>query len=413
MDKELSFYLAKGTYINYSLGCEDGRAEGSTKLKADPAIPIPEGTENKLQWLYANGKLTKHTKNMMDQLRLTVNKHLQECQAGNKPVYASDIDNIVAREMRKKQSIKRSSKLIDMFTRYYEAVDKDEIINERENKPYGRSSKILRLAVKDELAKCSIAGNDISRVNADDIATFKKHLIKQGHTQNTIAAYNNMLLTFFAYTFNKWHKNPLHTEKGLRAKAEDIDHAIYYTMDEIALLYNMKLPRRLVQPRDIFVYGCLTCLRHVDLSHPERQNIQDGYLVLNTQKTGESVTIPLHPIAKEILAKYKGHIPVIVRQSLSTSIRKVCKMAGFDNLCLFVRTEGGVVKRQFIERYNMTSTHTMRRSFATNAILAGVPETWIMRIGGWRSHSSFKKYMRMSNMDIAKQAAKLPFFGGG
>jgi integrase len=72
-----------------------------------------------------------------------------------------------------------------------------------------------------------------------------------------------------------------------------------------------------------------------------------------------------------------------------------------------VRTKEGVT---YIEKYNLITTHTARRSGATNMFLAGIPAQSIMKITGHTTESSFMKYLRISKDANATLIANNPFF---
>jgi integrase len=55
-------------------------------------------------------------------------------------------------------------------------------------------------------------------------------------------------------------------------------------------------------------------------------------------------------------------------------------------------------------------THTARRSFATNAYLAGIPMRDIRQITGHRTADSFLKYIRVTKIETAEKLKDHSFF---
>ena len=61
-------------------------------------------------------------------------------------------------------------------------------------------------------------------------------------------------------------------------------------------------------------------------------------------------------------------------------------------------------------KYDLVTSHTARRSFATNAFLADVPVLAIMKITGHKTETSFMKYIKMSSKDNAMKLQSHRFF---
>lgn len=66
----------------------------------------------------------------------------------------------------------------------------------------------------------------------------------------------------------------------------------------------------------------------------------------------------------------------------------------------------------YIEKCDAISTHTARRSFATNAYKAGVPTIAIMKVTGHKKESNFMKYIKVSAEENAEMLKSQPFFIG-
>jgi integrase len=63
-----------------------------------------------------------------------------------------------------------------------------------------------------------------------------------------------------------------------------------------------------------------------------------------------------------------------------------------------------------VEKYNLISTHTARRSFATNLFLADVPPISIMKITGHKTERAFLSYIRMTSEQNADKLLDHSFF---
>lgn len=128
----------------------------------------------------------------------------------------------------------------------------------------------------------------------------------------------------------------------------------------------------------------------------------DGELFIKmiTQKTKEEVIIPCNPIVLSMFKKYEQNankLPkTISSQKFNDYIKDACKDAGFTG-------KGRLSSSPDKELWECVSSHTARRSFATNLYLDGFPSHEIMKITGHRSESSFKKYIKVDKLQTAKR----------
>jgi site-specific recombinase XerD len=75
---------------------------------------------------------------------------------------------------------------------------------------------------------------------------------------------------------------------------------------------------------------------------------------------------------------------------------------------LIERTEFVNGKRNvtFIKKYELITTHTARRSFATNLFKQGFPSLSIMKITGHKTETAFIKYVKVTTEQSADLLAK-------
>lgn len=132
---------------------------------------------------------------------------------------------------------------------------------------------------------------------------------------------------------------------------------------------------------------------------------------IRTQKTGERVSIPLHKTVRSILAKYNNRLPkAYTNQVMNRYIKDVGSLAGLKEEIETTITRAGKLERIPIKKFDLVSTHTARRSFATNLYLADVPTISIMKITGHKSERSFLQYIRVTQEQNADKLLSHPFF---
>ncbi|MBR2478103.1 MAG: site-specific integrase [Bacteroidales bacterium] len=187
---------------------------------------------------------------------------------------------------------------------------------------------------------------------------------------------------------------------------EDVEN-IYLNMEELDRIYHLPLIGMAAKARDLFLLGCYTAMRFSDYSRLTHWDIDGDFLKKRTQKTGAVVTVPVHPRVREIIQKYNG-APKISQTLLNRYIKSVCQQAGIDEK-IAVDTENGTV---YYRKWEMVTSHTARRSGATNMFLAGIPTISIMRITGHTTEKVFLNYIKITNEENARRVADNPFFKG-
>lgn len=193
-------------------------------------------------------------------------------------------------------------------------------------------------------------------------------------------------------------------------KPKDIDNAPYLNFEEIDRIMKVDLRGYLDNARDWLVIGCETGLRVSDLLNLNSSRIQDEeYIKIVTTKTRETVVIPISKRVKEILLKNNGFPRKISSQKFNEYIKKVCLKAEItqvikgEKLTDFKLSDGSIIKRKIggeFPKYKLISSHTCRRSFATNWYKTGtIPNHVIMAITGHKTESVFMNYIKMTNQE--------------
>lgn len=164
------------------------------------------------------------------------------------------------------------------------------------------------------------------------------------------------------------------------------------------------------QVRDVFIFSCATGLRYSDLRQLSRDHIKGDEIDLRAVKTGNKTHIPLSPDALIILKKYAHRpvpLPVISNQKSNEALEKICKLAGINSPVEIVRKFGNERIAKVYPKYELVHMHCGRKTFATRMIALGMRAEIVMKIGGWKSWASFKRYMHLSDETIKAEMKAL------
>lgn len=193
--------------------------------------------------------------------------------------------------------------------------------------------------------------------------------------------------------------------KKFKIKSEPFK-SVYLNEYELMELYKLDLSnnKKLENVRDLFLIGCWTGLRFSDLSVLSTQNIIDNIIEIQTQKTKQEVAIPIHEIVESIIAKHNGNLPrAISNQKMNEYLKDICEMVE----CLQTNvsntmTKGGLKVTTNLKKYLRVTTHTARRSFASNLFIRGASAQTIMKITGHKTEKSFMNYVKITPKENAK-----------
>lgn len=197
--------------------------------------------------------------------------------------------------------------------------------------------------------------------------------------------------------------------KGFKAIEVESD-SIYLTEDELTAMYTLDLSDnpRLEKVRDLFLIGANTGLRFSDFTTIKAHNLKkvpNGYnLEIIQFKTSGKVIIPVNDIVMTILSKYNNVLPEpISNQKFNDYIKEVAQQVpDLQALETRVFIKGGKKQEEIRPKWELVTTHTARRSFATNAYKRGMPTLAIMAITGHQTEKSFLGYIKTSNFEHAE-----------
>lgn len=186
-------------------------------------------------------------------------------------------------------------------------------------------------------------------------------------------------------------------------------NSIYLNEDELQRLYDLDLSSntRLESVRDLFLIGAWTGLRFSDLHQVTSDNIIGRLIKIKQTKTGKEVKIPLHPVVNEILKKYNNQLPrILSNQKMNDYLKEIGELAELNDTFKKTSTVGGIKKSKEYLKKELLSTHTARRSFATNLYKDNFPTLSIMQITGHSTEKSFLKYIKVTPEEHARKLEK-------
>ncbi len=197
---------------------------------------------------------------------------------------------------------------------------------------------------------------------------------------------------------------------------------ISLTPDEISHIYHFKIGKEetysyrskkvlklrknkistLEKVRDMFVLGCNLGQRYSDLVRISPENFRNGQFSIVQQKTGNKCFVPINSLSIDsritfaILEKYNYSAPYTGDiNNYNTYIHELLRHIGEDFMdeVHIDNKINGVITRETKRRYQLISSHSARRSFATINTLRNIPRSKILRATGHSSEKAFVRYI--------------------
>ena len=176
----------------------------------------------------------------------------------------------------------------------------------------------------------------------------------------------------------------------------------FLTQRELKKLRKKKIEiKRLAIVRDIFLFACYTGLSYADISKLAKQHVRTGndgkkWIIIDRTKNGSRCRVPLLPVAKKILKRYKNYptntskgllLPVNSNQKMNAYLKEIADICG--------------IKKNL-------SMHVARHTFATTITLTnGVPIETVSKILGHSSLKTTQIYARILDTKISEDMSKI------
>lgn len=329
----------------------------------------------------------------------------------NRPPHVDELRELLDVRLRKSQQ--KQKKNLFGFIEQFISEAKNRF-NSKTGKPLAKGtikSYLNTLVTLKKYAEAKKKRIDFDTIDLNLYHDYSEYLsIETNLANNTVGRHIKTLKAFMNEASERgFHSNYSFKSKKFKVIRENTD-AIYLDSQELDEIFKLDLSDnpRLEKVRDLFLVGCWTGLRFSDFSNIQERNIQGDLIEIRTQKTDETVVIPIHKTVKQIMEKYRGITPNSLPPSVSNvKTNKALKEIGWMLGCLHVnvqtrKTKGGTLSISNNRKYELLVTHTARRSFATNLYKSGLSSITIMKITGHRTERAFLTYIKATPNENAK-----------
>jgi integrase len=234
---------------------------------------------------------------------------------------------------------------------------------------------------------------------------YATHLLHQVRlTDNTVAKQILTLKRFLRWARDRGYTDATGFDR-LSWKRQEPD-IMTLTAEEVAALEQLVLPTSgyLDNARQLFLLACYTGLRFSDLISIKAEHLRGQVLRMTTQKTRETVTVPLRAealvIVEQLLA---GKVRPITNQKLNDYLKELGQLAPITVPVEVIRFRGGVRESTTVANWERLGCHTGRRTFVTLSLERGLRPETIMKVTGHRGWKSFQRYVNVTSDTVERE----------
>ena len=391
------------TPINVKLSWKNKTQFFGTGIKVKPNKFLRDG---KISSTVENAvEKNQFLKNRMSQIDALFYDFFNE--KGREPNNGSELSKYInEKEIEKKRSEAPSIELLNFFEMCASEKEKElrvkgkDITRNNISNTYRQTAKLLK-----EFSNQNYVQIKFSEITMDFYYAFVDFcMYEKDYSTNNIGKHIKTLKTILNRALeDNLTDNLTHKKKAFKVLEEEVD-TIYLSRDELNGLEAVHMEGDEDSIRDVFLMCCDSGLRLGDALNINPGNIdENGRLRIKTSKTGFTVVIPKSDVLNAILKKYKNQIPYYSSVVFNRKIKKICRKAGIIQEVFIKKSSKGRQLTIKLKKYELVSSHTGRRSFATNAYLAEIPTLDIMAITGHRTEKSFLKYIKVSKSQFAEK----------
>jgi integrase len=254
-------------------------------------------------------------------------------------------------------------------------------------------------------------------INLNFYYAFKSYLENLDFSTNTVGKYIKILKVFMNAATEQGFNTNLAFKNKRFVKPTAESHHIYLNLSELEKIVKLDLSNnpKMDNARDLFIIGAFTGLRVSDFNGLSKENIKTykgkRFFQVIVEKTGKYLPIPLHPEVEKVLKKHNGNPPKKMKsQDINDELTNIGRKAKINEIITTKYIKGGKEITEINKKYKLIKNHTSRRSFCTNAYIAGMPTLDIMAISGHSSERIFLNYIRITADERAIKISENSFF---
>ena len=333
-----------------------------------------------------------------------VNSYLDKIENTARDIhYKFKLEAITPTKQQFKEKLSQKLNGVNTSLSFYEFVD--EFIKNSKNSKKPSTTKEYIYTLEDLK---SFEKHNKRRIDWDtlDMQFYESYMDYQynvkGNSQNLFGKRIKTIKTFLNDATKKNINKHLmfYGFKVLKKRSDNI----YLNEDDLKKIYKLDLSKnkRLERVRDLFIVGCRTGLRFSDLISLRKEDITKEGIRFQSDKTEQVLNTVIIEETQEILEKYDYQLPKISRTNLNKYIKEIGKLADISEVSHKDTFKSGKAISKKLKKYERISSHTARRSFATNMYKRKFPSYYIMKITGHKKESDFLNYIKVTNEEAVK-----------
>ena len=308
--------------------------------------------------------------------------------------------------------------------KYHAILELCKVVDKKHTKDSSKDTDKRQIDIFAKFLKEKNIPDDIYSINITTIEDYQQWLIESVKENSTVEQYVKKILSLskglekskeYDFDCNKQKLHKVEVITSNLTKRQRKERKVALTEEQLEIMYDFSDLRDVdKEVRDIFILQCLLGQRIEDLRTLLKQYEIKEYngvelIIFRQQKKNQVAIIPLFPLAKKILAKYRYGFEHInfkrkrVEGLINDRIKKIGQRIKFDKIHSFQTEKGNVVKDVSKPLYEMLHTHIARHTFITLMCRFGVPkDALIIATGHTNTKMIEDVYLHQTDEDRTK-----------